>query len=67
MPEGFQVVPELSPNASARASQQDYSAALRSEPAGLIARINAEIRDLEREIAFLDALCRPFEQCSWAD
>jgi hypothetical protein len=67
MPEGFQVVPELSPNASARASQQDYSAALRSEPAGLIARINAEIRDLEREIAFLDALCRPYEQCSLAD
>ena len=66
MPEGLQVVPELSPNASARLSRQDCSA-IRSEPAGLIARINAEIRDLEREIAFLDALCRPYEQCSLAD
>jgi len=67
MPEGLQVVPELSPNPSARLSQQDCSAALRSDPAGLIARINAEIRDLEREIALLDALCRPYEQCSLAD
>ena len=67
MPEGLQVVPELSPNASARLSQQDRSAALRSGPAGLIARINAEIRDLEREIAFLDALCRPYEQCLLAE
>ena len=67
MPEGLQVVPELSPNTSARVSQQKCWAAIRSEPAGLIARINAEIRDLEREIAFLDALCRPYEQCLLAE
>jgi hypothetical protein len=67
MPEGLQVVPELSPYASPRVSQQDCPPVLRSGPAGLIAGINAEIRDLEREIAFLDALCRPYEQCSLAD
>jgi hypothetical protein len=62
------VVPELSPSANARASNQDCCTAHKPDRArsDLLTRIAGEISDLEREIAFLDALCRPYEQCSLA-
>ena len=48
MPEGLPSVPEFSPRVIACAS---------------LCRIESEIRGLEQEIAFLDVLCRSYEQC----
>ena len=70
MPEGLQVVPALSPGSNAPASDRNRCwRALQADraPTNLLARIAGEISDLEREIAFLDALRRIHEQCSLAD
>jgi hypothetical protein len=63
MPEGLQRVPELSPGAYARTSPRDCWTALYPVASDPLIRVEREIRDLEREIAFLDVLCRSYERC----
>ena len=62
MPEGLPSVPEFSPRVIACASNRDCtdSAGVPSDP---LNRIEREIRGLEQEIAFLDVICRSYEQC----
>jgi hypothetical protein len=60
MPEGLPSVPEFSPRVIACASHCSDSAAVPSDP---LHRLEREIRGLEQEIAFLDVLCRSYEQC----
>jgi hypothetical protein len=63
MAEGLQRVPELSPGAY-RANHREIAGRLFIRPPQTpLIRVEREIRDLEREIAFLDVLCRSYERC----
>ena len=62
MPEGLPSVPEFSPRVIACASHRDGSDSA-GVPSDALCRIEREIRGLEQEIAFLDVLCRSYEQC----
>jgi hypothetical protein len=65
MPEGLRKLAEFSCSANTSTSPRDLCAARdgAGPPSDFLTRVEGEIRGLEQEIAFLDALCRSYEQC----
>jgi hypothetical protein len=62
MPEGSPSAPEFSPRVIGCASNRDCTDSA-GVPSDTLNRIEREIRGLEQEIAFLDVICRSYEQC----